>query len=128
MKALTPLLFFALCACAKEPMTARYNAECDRCFVEYQADDRNLATVKVEGRWDVFPVDTLVVDSAMVVLLDSTRILGQWSYTVDLEHNTAALLRLHNASERTPSVASVTYGGKRKEAMAQGVNESVWAH
>jgi hypothetical protein len=128
MKTIYALSVLALVACKKDAIPARYEAECDLCYVEYQVDDDRLSTAKVEGRWDVFVVDTITVDSLPYYVLDSTRILATWSYSVDLEANTGAVLKLRNAAGSTISKASVTYGGKRKEAVATGWNEEVWAH
>lgn len=128
MKRLIPLLLIALLSCKKDDLAVVYDATCDVCFVEYQASDDRLASVLVEGTWNVFPVDTVVVDGEDVVIKDSTRILGSWSYSVDLEHNTAALLRLRNVESSTVSTASVRYGATVRTATLRGRNEQQWVH
>lgn len=127
MKYAALLLVVLLSACQKDDMSVRYAAKCDRCFVEYQSDNRALSSVTVEGYWNVFVSDSIVTDTVIYVM-DSTRVNGTWTTTVELEHDAVPVLKARNAGSSKYAEVVAEYEGKRKSASTTIGGETVSAH
>lgn len=119
---LIALVLFA--SCAKEDRTVRYSATCDRCDVWYQSDAKTLTNVSLNGSWDVFVADTLVLGTDTTIVLDSTRVLASWSVGVTLDHDDTPSLKGRNFYEsaiteirmdNAGSVSAATLTGNMQE-------------
>jgi hypothetical protein len=127
MKYAALLLVVLLSACQKDDMSVLYAATCDRCFVEYQSDNRSLSSVTVEGYWNVFIADSIVTDT-VIYIMDSTRVYGTWSTAVELEHDAVPVLKARNAGSSKYAEVVAEYDGKRKSASTTVGGETVSAH